>query len=404
MALNLNSFLIAVSNALDFVEMDILGVTSNHSKRVAYISISIAKEIGLNPKECFDIVALSILHDNGVSEKVLHNKLLSSDNNKLIELEEFNEHCVIGESNVKNFPFLTDVENVIKYHHEHFDGTGFFGIKGSYIPVMAQIISFSDTIDRIFNLKEKYEEKEEELLQYLREEENKLVSSKILNAFYSLNDRGIFKSDLKDEFLDEALLRSIPSFTKELSYKDIKDITKVFSKIIDCKSRFTAKHSSGLSNKVYEMACYYNKSEEEKIKLVIAANLHDIGKLAVPNNILDKPCKLSEEEFCIVKNHPYYTRVCLESINEFKDIAQWASNHHEKLNGKGYPNGLLEENLDFNSRLLACLDIYQALAEERPYRKPLPHEECMKILYEMVSDNFIDANITKDIDFVFSSN
>ena len=86
-----------------------------------------------------------------------------------------------------------------------------------------------------------------------------------------------------------------------------------------------------------------------------------------------------------------------------REFIDWTSNHHEKLNGTGYPNGICAENLDFNSRLLGCLDIYQALTEERPYRGALSHEESMKILYEMANDNLIDFSITKDIDFVFGS-
>jgi HD-GYP domain-containing protein (c-di-GMP phosphodiesterase class II) len=82
-------------------------------------------------------------------------------------------------------------------------------------------------------------------------------------------------------------------------------------------------------------------------------------------------------------------------------ITEWASNHHEKLNGKGYPFGKVAKDLDFNSRLISCLDIYEALTEERPYRIGLSHEEAMDILNKMKADGFIDSEITKDIDYVF---
>lgn len=138
------------------------------------------------------------------------------------------------------------------------------------------------------------------------------------------------------------------------------------------------------------------------MKLIIAADLHDLGKLAISNDILDCPRKLTDEEFELVKKHVYYTRIALQEIKGFEDITEWASNHHKKLNGKGYPFGKTEKDLDFNSRLMACLDIYQALTEERPYREGLIHKEAMKILYEMCSRGFIDGNITEDIDRVFS--
>ncbi|TCT12960.1 HD domain-containing protein [Natranaerovirga pectinivora] len=401
--INLNNLLVAVSNALDFVEMDILGITSNHSKRVAYLSFYLAKKLGLSSEECFDIVAISILHDNGISEKMLHSNIKGSYQVRQNVLERIEEHCPIGEENIKDFPFLTDVKNIILYHHERFDGKGFFGIKGDQIPIMAQIISFVDTIDRLFNLKENYEEKEKHIVEYVKRQENKLVSTKILNVFYELiRDKDIMLN-LKDELIDSAVLENIPTFTQELSYMEIRNITKVLSKIIDCKSKFTSYHSIGLATLVSEMATYYKKGEEEKLKLIIAADLHDIGKLAIPNNILEKPTKLNDEEYNIIKTHVVYTRKCLESLSTFKDITEWASNHHEKLNGLGYPKGLKGSELDFNSRLLGCLDIYQALTEDRPYRQPLTHNQSMEVLYEMANEKLIDLGITKDIDIVFGS-
>ncbi|QUH26338.1 HD-GYP domain-containing protein [Serpentinicella alkaliphila] len=400
----MTELLLATSNILYFVEMDILGVTSNHSKRVAYISLMIALEINLSPEECVDIVGLSILHDNGFSEKLLYERLKGDHIKRLGDLEQVEDHCNNSEENIKNFPFMTDVKNVIKYHHERYDGTGFFSVKGESIPIMAQIISFADTIDLLVNLKENYIEKEEKINSFLTEQKNKLVSEYILNAFQNVRSNTSFQLDLKGEFLDKALKRNIPYFGKELSLKDLRSISKVFSKIIDCKSKFTSMHSTGLVEKISIMADYYKKDNDEKTKLIIAADLHDIGKLAIPNSILEKTSRLTEKEFETIKAHAYYSRSCLESLEGLEDIDEWIANHHEKLNGTGYPNGLSSDKLNFNSRLLACVDIYQALKEDRPYRKSLSHEQCMVILYHMANDSLIDSKITNDMDIVFAIN
>ncbi|GLC29148.1 HD-GYP domain-containing protein [Clostridium omnivorum] len=98
----------------------------------------------------------------------------------------------------------------------------------------------------------------------------------------------------------------------------------------------------------------------------------------------------------------FYTRQALQEISGFEDITEWASNHHEKLNGQGYPFGKTAEALDFNSRLIACLDIYEALTEERPYRRALSHRSAMDILNKMKEEGFIDSKITQDIDNVFN--
>ncbi len=404
MLFSLNEFLMAVSFTLDFIEIDVLGVTTNHGKRTAYISLKIAEELGLSSKQLHDIVALAILHDNGVSEKSLHDKFLSSDSINVKSIERVKEHCIIGEENSRQYPFLTNVNNVIKYHHEKYDGTGFFNLKGEEIPLMSQIIYMADVIEVNFELENNDYNEQRKVLEFIGKEKNKMFSSDVVNAFWSIaGENNEFWENLKDECIENALENDTPQYSMEVPLNEIRKITGVLSKIIDSKSRYTQRHSHDLSNKVEIMVNYYNMSDEEKVKMIIAADLHDIGKLAVSNDILDSPRKLTNEEFEIVKKHPYYTRLALQEIKGFEEITEWASNHHEKLNGKGYPFGKTAKDLDFNSRLLACLDIYEALTEERPYRRSLTHKEAMEILRNMADDGLIDSKIIKDIDYVFDN-
>lgn len=402
MLFNLNEFLLAVSFALDFVEMDILGIPSNHGKRSAYISINIAKEIGLSFEELYDVAALAMLHDNGLSEYSLHQKLVTKELKNAAALEGVKEHCTIGEKNIKNYPLLTNVKNIIKYHHERYDGKGFFNLKGEEIPLMSQVIAIADALEKSFDLQNNNYDMRNKIFAYIKYQENLMFSSNIVKAFLKVAADETFWVNLKNDFVSIALEKEIPQYSLELSFEEIHNITNVLSKIIDSKSSYTQRHSQGLSKKVAIIADFYGLEQEEKMKLIISADLHDIGKLAVPNDILDSPNKLSDEEFNIIKKHPNYTRLALQEIKGFEDITEWASNHHEKLNQKGYPFGKMDEDLDFNSRLIACLDIYQALTEERPYRKGLLHEEAIEILNKMMEDGFIDAKITKDIDYVFS--
>ena len=94
----------------------------------------------------------------------------------------------------------------------------------------------------------------------------------------------------------------------------------------------------------------------------------------------------------------------LERITDFEDIAEWTGNHHEKLDGLGYPRGLKADALSFEDRLMACLDIYQALTEERPYKKKFPYSQSIDIMRSMASSGKIDAGIVEDIAAVFVSN
>lgn len=401
MVFSLNEFLMAVSFTLDFIEIDILGVTSNHGKRTAYTSLRIAQELGLKREELHDIVALAILHDNGVSEKSLHDKFLTNDVVDTKSIDRVKEHCAIGEENVRKYPFLTNVTNVIKYHHEKYDGSGFFQVAGDYIPIMSQIIYMADVMEVNFNLEQGSSDICDQMIRFMDIQEGIMFSPTIVAAFLKVIQDKVFWLNLGDDYIDDALRKNTPEFSMELPIDEIRNITDVFSRIIDSKSQYTQRHSSDLSEKAGRMADYYGMNHEEKVKLMVAADLHDLGKLAVPNSILDKPGKLTPEEFDLIKKHPYYTRLALQQIKGFEDITEWASNHHEKLDGSGYPFHKTSEDLDFNSRLLACLDIYEALTEERPYREPLSHERTMGILHQMKADGLIDAEITMDIDTVF---
>lgn len=198
-----------------------------------------------------------------------------------------------------------------------------------------------------------------------------------------------------------AIKSESPELSFNYSYKKIRKITALISDIIDSKSKFTKLHSSGLSNKARVMADFYNFSKDKKNKLLIAADLHDLGKLAVSNSILDKPGRLNDEEFTKVKAHSFYTRKALEPIDCFEEITEWAANHHEKNDGSGYPYGLKKRDLDFSSQLMAALDIYQALRENRPYRKPMTHKKSINILKNMVGAGKLNKKIVNDIDSLF---
>ena len=120
-----------------------------------------------------------------------------------------------------------------------------------------------------------------------------------------------------------------------------------------------------------------------------------ISKKCIGNEILEKPDKLTDEEFDKMKNHAGYTYLILSQVNDFEDIRDWAALHHEKLNGKGYPFGKTADELNEPERIMACVDSYQALTEERPYKKGMSHEKACDILDDMAEKGFVDADISR---------
>jgi HD-GYP domain-containing protein (c-di-GMP phosphodiesterase class II) len=167
----------------------------------------------------------------------------------------------------------------------------------------------------------------------------------------------------------------------------------LFREIIDFKSPFTAAHSSGVSACAGKLANLYGFTATDCELMKIAGNLHDIGKMAIPNAILEKSGKLTPAEFAIVKSHTYYTYHVLKPLAPISQIAEWAAYHHEKLDGSGYPFHRHSGELDFGSRIMAVADIYTAIAEERPYRSGMSHNQIYQVLKNAAVHQYIDSEI-----------
>lgn len=400
---DLNGLVLSLSRALDFMEMDFLGGVTNHSKRVAYISLMIARRLGYQDPELFDLATLALLHDNGVAAAFRNraNGGLLAESLETIDLGT--EHCILGEENLKGYPLLTPVSDVIKYHHENFNGTGPFGLAGNLIPPFSRFIHLADALELRFRLGSPDFAARGEIDDFARKMSGSLFDPVAADAFRELMSYPHFRLDLSDEFVAQALHAVAPHYEKEMDFARIRAVTKIFSLVIDSKSRFTRVHSQQLSERAGRMAARFGMGEEESCKLRISADLHDLGKLAVSNAIIDKPGPLDAAEIESMQRHTYYTRISLEAIPGFEDITEWAANHHETLNGRGYPYRKAGECLDANSRLMACLDVYEALTEERPYRQALDHSRAIAILGTMVKAGSLDGDFVAEIDSEFSA-
>ena len=404
MELCINDILYAVSYGLDCIEKEVLGVvTVNHSKRVACLSAFIGEKMGLESNDLLDLATCALLHDNALTEYISdeRNRKMDYANSGKNAADLFAEHCIKGEENMINIPTYGDITNVVKYHHEHEDGTGSFGLQSNDIPLYAKIIHVADQVDAFFNLSTMDEDKIQTIRLHLREKAGTLYCPKtadILDKSFTMDLLEKLSNDNLDDYLHTVMPRKI----REFNFTQITNFVDMFARIIDYKSEFTQKHSMGLTEKTSFMCDYYGYDEKLKTKLYLAAGLHDIGKLTVDTKILEKPDKLTDTEFEEIKDHARYTYIILSKIQGLDDVVQWASLHHEKLNGAGYPFGKTGSELDKHCRLLACLDIYQALREERPYKQGFSHIRAMEILDNMAKDGYIDGSIVNDIRLAFS--
>jgi putative nucleotidyltransferase with HDIG domain len=157
-------------------------------------------------------------------------------------------------------------------------------------------------------------------------------------------------------------------------------ICAAFAEVIDAKSPFTYRHSNGVADAAVEIGQWFGMNARSLKMLRRAALLHDIGKLSVPNSVLEKPAKLTADEWTVIKSHPYYTLEILKKIPGFERLSQDAAAHHEKLDGSGYWRCWGADQLSRFARILAVADIFDALHAKRPYRDGLPLEKVFQIL------------------------
>ena len=338
-----------------------------------------------------DIYYGALLHDIGMAGQLasipIENFHFNSD--------YINLHVDIGYNIVKLLPLENSniISEYIKFHHEHWDGSGPYGLKGNNIPLGSQIIYLADRFDLGFDKHNLYYlEKDNQIIRFniLR---NKTFSDKLIDQLFALFDRLDFWLDLQNPDLSGVLTIVEPKKTYTISLQQLVKIAHAFALVIDSKSPFTMKHSQGVGEIGELLGRGLGLTEEEIVKVKIACLLHDVGKLVVPVNIIDKPDKLTIDEFNYIKKHPYYTRYILSQVNDLTEIANWASNHHENLDGSGYPRGLNLHSLDTIDRIVAISDQFQALTEDRPYRRGLNYNEAFKILDNKAQSNQIDGKI-----------
>jgi HD-GYP domain-containing protein (c-di-GMP phosphodiesterase class II) len=166
-----------------------------------------------------------------------------------------------------------------------------------------------------------------------------------------------------------------------------RDIAAAFGEVVDIKSPYTGTHSIGTASAAVAMGEMLGLDGDRIWNLELAALLHDLGKLSVPTNLLNKRTNLESDDWLIIRSHPEFTRPALIQTDLFEPVAALAASHHERLDGSGYPQSMLAEDLGLENRILAVADVFDALCADRPYRDPLTRVEIFRIMDGMVGEH-----------------
>lgn len=288
--------------------------------------------------------------------------------------------CERGAEIVRKLEMGELAAEAVRCIDEHWDGSGYpNGLKGREIPLLARICSVAQNLD-IFAT----EDGTRLAMAVIRQRSGAWFDPQLVRVAESLCDTGALWVNCRVNDGVEATRRAVleldPGMRTQLVPERVDRICEAFASVVDAKSPYTYRHSMGVAEVAVEIATEMGLSQD-RIQLVRrAALLHDIGKLYVPASILDKPGKLSPHEWEVMLEHPKVTRSILERVSSFRELAAIAAEHHEKLDGSGYPLQLTAKDMSTESRVVAMADTFAALAEKRPYRNAIAPQEILEML------------------------
>ncbi len=353
-----------------------------HSRRVAILASALSEIV--IPEKKNIIFYASLLHDVGAVIFGEHPILFPSmEEQKRIPC--ILEHPTVGSKIISKITVLDEAQNYIQDHHEWYDGNGYpNGKKGKDISLGGQLIRIADTIDNKLKVYGHYQSTD--IYNYLRLHKGREFNPDLWSSILDLKnkDAGAFCIKISDntgmQWAFSEILRSVAPYwitSTVMTENSMRIVLDTFAEIIDAKHTYTRKHSERVAFLSERIASIMELPQEEIEQITYAAHLHDIGKVYVPHEILDKPGYLSHQEVEIMKRHAIITMEILDTIEAFRDFAAIAGFHQERYDGKGYPDGLSGEDIPLGARILGTADSVDAMLSDRAYRKALSVENTI---------------------------
>ena len=386
MKLDLDQLIRALSSAVDLVSVD----EKQHGKRVAYMALACAERLGYGREEQIMLFRMGLLHDCGVSSTKVHRQLIDE-----FDWDGADHHCRVGEERLRRSAPLAPLADAVRYHHTRWPVLRELALPES-TKRHANLIYLLDRVDALTTMQHSPSRLmvKDKVCEKIKSFRRSYFLPELVDTFLAASDTDAFWITMEPAFLED-FLHSHPLGSDEIviDFDSLYNIAAIFAEVVDAKSPYTAEHSHGVASLARFLAekCGLPRSVCRQIE--VAGLLHDLGKLQVPDTILEYRGALSREETAAMHHHSYVTHQILHRVQGLEDIALWAGNHHEKLDGSGYPHRRTAESLTIESRIIMIADIFQALAQKRPYRVSQPPEVIIDILKQGAARRQLDAEL-----------
>ena len=391
---------VAFSQGLDLAE----GKPVGHAQRVCYIAVALADAMALSPEDRTGVYFGALLHDIGVTlaasdicrvtgtdeeaifgpaplrtPEEMKSSLPFADLEAVID--SVHQHCFLGAESVRALELPDEAADAVLGHHERWNGAGFPNeVHAAGIPLVARIVAAADLAEVLIAAEHSSLTARKRFSQTLGYHAGDALDPGVVACLLDVVRGDDFWLGLYSDDLAETLNALKPVLDQRKSRKRVMRFAEVFADIADAKGGHTVAHSRHTADAALKLSQALELDEGHVEMIRIAALLHDVGLLGVPARIMSKPDILSVTEMQLMRQHPAHSEMILRSLQGFEEVAFWISRHHERPDGKGYPDMLTGDEIPLESRILAVADVYSALIAERPHRGALGSDDARQIL------------------------
>jgi HD-GYP domain-containing protein (c-di-GMP phosphodiesterase class II) len=374
---------LCLAESLDLVSPQL----ADHHKRVAYISYCLSGELGWKEDARKQVILAGAVHDvGGLSLKSRLDALA-------FELEKPYEHAEAGYLLLNRLDLFSDMARYIRFHHvrwENGDGRRFCGLD---VPNESHLIHLADRVSVLIKPGEEILSQVNGIVARIEEASGRIFVPEFVVAFKKVARREYFWFDVISPTVEQEIRTEFNWQKLRLDRKQLIDLTLLFAKIIDFKSPFTATHSMEVAATAEALAALAGFSKDQCYLIRIAGYLHDLGKLSIPSEVLEKPASLTPSERNVIYRHTYYTDHILKQISPFDVLRSWAALHHERLDGSGYPYHLNADQIPLGARIVSIADVFSALSQDRPYRPGMDKTAILEILLKQAEEGKLDRHL-----------
>ena len=369
---NSNCIMHIISNMLKMQNPKLM----DHGSRVGYLVAKMLEVQGKTQKEILESYIIGLLHDVGAYKTEEIDKLIQ------FETERVFDHSIYGYLIMKVSEVMEDKVDAILHHHTPWEQLKTMRCENSQL---ANLIFLADRVEIYLRTQKKFISPE-----VLKK--TKCFSEENIELFCEAEE----KYDFQKRLLDGSYINATEKYLyqAEFSEEELKKLIRMVAFLIDFRSESTVTHTITMVSAAVALGNLMNLNKQQIDEIYTGAYIHDLGKVAIPLEVLEKPGRLDYDEMEVMKTHIILPGNIIGG-HVSDNVYKIAMRHHEKLDGKGYPYGIKEEDMSLSEKIVAVADIFSALTGKRSYKDSMPKEKVVSIMQQMADNHQISEEVVQ---------